>query len=164
MQKLNDIDWPQWKPKERATLLFIIQDGQALLIHKKRGLGAGNINAPGGRVEPGETPIQGAIREVQEELCITPHNVSHCGELYFQFVDSFSIHCTVFKADSYTGTPTETDEAIPHWCPLDKIPYDSMWEDDRYWVPLMLENKIFHGFFLFDSSRMLDHRIDLNQG
>ena len=47
--KFTAIDWTGWQPKERATLLFILRDGQALLIHKKRGLGAGKINAPGGR-------------------------------------------------------------------------------------------------------------------
>jgi len=138
----------------------VVRDGEVLLIHKKRGLGAGNINGPGGRLEPGETPRGAAIREVEEELCITPEAVSHCGELSFQFVDGLSIHCTVFRAESHTGTPQETDEAIPLWTPVDKIPYDKMWEDDRYWLPLMLENTPFTGLFLFDKHRMLDHRLE----
>jgi 8-oxo-dGTP diphosphatase len=161
METLQEINWTDWEPKERATLLFVIQGDKTLLIHKKRGLGAGNINAPGGRIEPGETPQQGAVREVEEELCITPHNVSLCGELSFQFTDEFSIHCTVYKADRYSGTPTETDEAKPHWCELDKIPYDSMWEDDRYWIPHMLNNTLFKGYFLFEKERMLEHRLEL---
>ena len=54
--------WLQWQPRERATLCFIIKDGEILLIRKKRGFGAGKINAPGGRIEPGELPIDCAIR------------------------------------------------------------------------------------------------------
>ncbi len=50
-----NVDWTTWEPKERATLLFVIKEGQILLIRKKRGLGAGKINGPGGRLEPGET-------------------------------------------------------------------------------------------------------------
>jgi len=164
MQTLNDIDWKRWAPQQRATLLFVIQDGQILLIHKKRGLGAGNINGPGGRLEPGETERQAAIREVEEELCIVPEGVTRCGELSFQFVDGLSIHCAVFRAESYRGTPTETDEAIPLWAALDAIPYDRMWEDDCYWIPLMLAGTPFTGFFLFDGPRMLDHRLETAEG
>ena len=160
MRKVSDIDWATWNPQQRATLLFVIRDGEVLLIHKKRGLGAGNINGPGGRLEPGETPLQAAIREVEEELCITPEDISHCGELSFQFVDGLSIHCTVFRAESFRGTPQETDEAIPLWTPVDQIPYDRMWADDRCWLPLMLDRTPFTGQFIFDDHRMVDYRID----
>ncbi len=161
MRTVDDIDWAHWVPRERATILFVIKDNQILLIHKKRGLGAGNINGPGGRLEPGETTREAAIREVEEELCITPEDVTHCGELSFQFLDGLSIHCTVFRAEGYRGTPSETDEAIPLWTSLDEIPYDRMWADDQYWIPLMLARQPFTGVFLFDESAMLDHRIDL---
>jgi len=35
--------------------LFVIRAGQMLLIHKKRGLGAGKINGPDGRLDLGES-------------------------------------------------------------------------------------------------------------
>ncbi|NBV86555.1 MAG: NUDIX hydrolase, partial [Verrucomicrobia bacterium] len=41
------MDWTRWLPSERANLCFIIKDRRVLLIRKKRGLGAGKINAPG---------------------------------------------------------------------------------------------------------------------
>jgi len=56
---LHDMDWDAWTPRQRATLVFIVRDGQVLLIHKKRGIGAGYINGVGGRLEPGETPFEG---------------------------------------------------------------------------------------------------------
>ena len=101
--KFSAIDWTTWAPKERATLMFILRDEQILLIHKKRGLGAGKINGPGGRREPGETPLAAAIRETQEEICVTPTGIQPAGELLFQFVDGFSIHGYVFTATGFTG-------------------------------------------------------------
>ena len=157
---LSDVDWPTWVPRERATLLFVIRDGQVLLIHKKKGLGAGKINGPGGRIEPGESPLQAAIREVEEELLVTPTGVHEAGELKFQFVDGFSIHGHVFTATDCVGEPQETDEAIPIWTPLDQIPYDRMWQDDHVWVPLMLEKKPFLGRFLFEDDTMLGYELD----
>ena len=74
-RSLEDVDWERWEPRQRATLLFVVRRDEILLIHKKRGLGAGKINGPGGRLEPGETPLACAIREVEEELCVTPEGV-----------------------------------------------------------------------------------------
>ena len=158
--RLEEIDWPNWTPKERATLLFIRRDRRILLIHKKRGLGAGKINGPGGRLDPGETPVQAAVREVQEELLITPTGVRAVGELRFQFADGFSIHGYVFTASGYDGEPQETGEAVPVWCDIDRLPYERMWADDRVWMPLLLAGKKFAGKFLFDGDTMLGHEIE----
>src|SRR5690606_39061541 len=65
---IDDLAEPAWTPRDRATLLFVRRGHQILLIRKKRGLGAGKINAPGGRIEPGETPEQAARRELLEEV------------------------------------------------------------------------------------------------
>ena len=50
----SPIDWTCWQGVIHATLMFIVKDGRILLIEKKRGLGAGKINGPGGKIDPGE--------------------------------------------------------------------------------------------------------------
>jgi 8-oxo-dGTP diphosphatase len=163
-RNLNEIDWAAWQPRERATLLFVVRDGQLLLILKKRGLGAGKINGPGGRIEPGETPQLAAVREVREELLVAPLDVRPSGELFFQFTDGLSLHVHVFKAHGCAGEPQETGEAAPLWVPQDAIPYDRMWQDDPHWLPLMLAERPFRGYFLFDGDRMLDWNVQLLEG
>jgi 8-oxo-dGTP diphosphatase len=153
------IDWTAWRPTERATLLFAIRGGEVLLIHKKTGLGAGKINGPGGRIEPGESDEAGAIREVEEELRVTPTGVRRAGDLYFQFRDGYALHGVVFTATGIEGVPTETPEAAPMWRPIDAIPYDEMWADDRLWFPLMLAGRGFRGWFVFEGDAMLDARV-----
>ena len=157
------IDWATWRAVDPATLLFVIDQPRqrALLIRKKRGLGAGKINAPGGRIEPGETAEQAAVREVHEEVCVTPQGVVEYGTLSFQFVDGYSLYVHVFRADACVGEPRETDEAIPMWVPLHALPYDEMWADDRLWVPHVLARRRFAGRFVFDGERMLDHALQL---
>ncbi len=162
-RSVADIDWASWTPVDLATLLFVVQDERVLLIRKKRGLGAGKINAPGGRLEPGETALAAAIREVQEELLIDARDVSHAGQHHFQFVDGYSMIVDVFRADAYDGVPTETDEAIPLWFGVDELPYDEMWEDDRLWVPLMLARRPFLGRYVFEDDAMLDYELDVDQ-
>ncbi len=159
-KRVDAIDWNDWKPVDRATLLFVIREGKILLIRKKRGLGAGKINGPGGRLEEGETPEQAAVREVEEELLVTPSEIRPAGELSFQFMDGHSIHVWVFTATECAGEAKETEEAVPLWTELDQIPYDEMWADDRIWVPLMLEGRSFSGRFVFDGDAMLDHQLE----
>jgi len=151
--------WKTWEPRERATLCFLIQDGQILLIRKKRGLGAGKINGPGGRIEPGEAPHECAVRETSEEVGLTPQNVQNRGELHFQFADGYSLHCAVFVAHEFTGELIETDEALPIWTPLDSIPYDEMWADDIHWLPGVIAGGTFRGYFHFDGEKMLSKHL-----
>ena len=158
-QRVASIDWASWEPEEVATLMFVVKSGRILLIRKKRGLGAGKINGPGGRVEPGETPRDCAIRETMEELCITPLNVRTAGELFFHAEDMPRIHGYIFTASDYNGEPTETDEAIPLWYPLEDIPYQEMWEDDHIWLPLVLAGHVIDGWFTFIRETMLDYKV-----
>ena len=160
MKRLEDVDWEGWVPEIVATILFVVRDGEILLIRKKRGLGAGKLVAPGGRLEPGETPLECAIREVQEELCITPFGIVARGVHDFQFVDGYSIRVFTFSAEGYRGEPTETDEAVPAWRSVDAIPYSEMWEDNRIWLPLMLCGIPFTGRYLFDEDVLLDYQLD----
>ncbi len=160
IRTLQDIDWENWAADDPATLVFVVKDERILLIRKKRGLGAGKINGPGGRLEPGESPLEGAVREVQEELRITPLGLRFAGEHSFQFVDGYSIHVHVFIASDYEGTPVETDEAVPLWFPLDEIPYDEMWVDDRLWIPHLLKGVGFSGRYIFDGDEMLDYELE----
>jgi 8-oxo-dGTP diphosphatase len=163
-QEPSPVDWESWVPVVPATLMFIIRDGQVLLIVKKRGLGAGKINGPGGKIDPGETPLACAIRETQEELEITPLNPIKLGELWFSMGDIPDILCHVYRSDDFTGTPTETDEAIPVWAKAEEIPYDRMWADDRLWLPLLLAGTPFLGRFVFEGDAMLWSQVELIPG
>jgi len=161
MRRLDDIDWADWSAVDTATLVFIVRDGRVLLIRKKRGLGAGKINGPGGRLDPGETLEACAVREVEEELRVTPLDLEQLGEHRFQFVDGYSIHVFVYRAEALRGKPVETDEAIPLWFPTDDLPFEEMWEDDPMWLPLVLEGRRFRGRYIFDGDRMVDHELEV---
>ena len=157
----DKIDWSTWDPNMHATLLFILKGKEVLLIHKKTGLGAGKINAPGGKIEKGESPEQAAVREVREEIKVEVDSPKEMGILRFQFVNDecLALHCTVFCASDFQGNPSETVEAKPFWCDFDKIPYERMWADDAFWLPGMLAGKKFDGEFVFDGELMLWHSL-----
>lgn len=148
-----------WTPDLTGTLLFIHLDDQVLLIHKKRGHGAGLINGPGGKLEPGETPLQCAIRETREETGVTPIDPQLMGT--FRFVDLVQQQWLgyIFVAHACEGNAIETAEGLPWWAPVAQLPFERMWPDDRFWLPRILAGEQLEGEFLFDDGRLLTHRL-----
>ena len=155
VEELRNVDWANWPAEMPATLVFVVDGDRVLLIEKQRGIGAGKVNGPGGKIDPGETPYECAVREVEEELCITVKDARKMGELFFDMSTMPNIHCHVFVANAYEGTPTATAEAIPMWTPIAEIPYDRMWDDDQFWLPQMLSGQQFIGKFIFDDETIL---------
>lgn len=158
----GDFAWrDDWQPDIRATLMFVVREGKILMIRKKRGIGAGKINGPGGKIDPGETALQCAVRETEEELCIRVLDPVKMGELSFSFQcgSTPEIHGHVFMASGYEGEPEETEEAIPLWLPVEEIPYDEMWDDDRYWLPHMIEGKKFKARFIFQGEKVVGREV-----
>ena len=98
---------------------------------------------------------------MQEELRVTPTGVQPRGELAFQFVDGYALFVYVFSAEGCEGEPQETDEAVPIWTPLDALPFDQMWADDRLWFPHLLSDQPFRGHFLFDGDTLLGYTLSL---
>jgi len=130
---------------KHVTLLFLRRDNQILLAMKKRGFGVGKWNGVGGKVEPGETYEQGATRECQEEIGVTPLSLQAVGELHFFDVPDVEHYCHVYVTEAWNGEPLESEEMRPQWFDTDAIPYAQMWPDDERWLPLLLAGKQFQG-------------------
>ena len=145
---------------EHAVLCFVLQENHILLMRKKRGLGRGKINGPGGRLEPGESYYDAAVRETEEELGITPRKLREAAHLTFVFTDGYTLEARAFVALAYEGELVETDEGEPMWFSFSEIPYDEMWADDRLWLPQVIAGGYLRGRFVFDGDTMLDGAVE----
>lgn len=147
--------WAGWAPGIHATLLFVTRGGEVLLIDKKTGIGAGKVNGPGGKIEPGETPEEAICREADEELSIRPTGVRKMAEVSFRMSDMPDIHCHVFVGETFEGEPRESREATPRWTAIEDIPWERMWEDDRHWLPQVLAGEVICARFIFEGETLL---------
>ncbi len=161
---VDQVPWDLWEPTERCTLTYLFDGDDVLLIEKKRGMGTGYINAPGGHIELEETKYEAAVREAKEETGLDMSDLREMGTLYFQFKDGIRMIGYVFFAYKHEGTLiSECDETKPFWCPVKDLDYSRMWEDDRLWLPVALAGKKFEGYFLFDDLKLLDSRVVIEE-
>ncbi len=118
---------------------------QVLLGRKKTGFGAGKWVGLGGHVEDGEKPVMAAVREVEEEsgLIVRPDELAHMAAITFLFParPAWDQTADVFATAAYLGEPAESEEIAPRWFAVDDLPLDGMWDDARYWLPLVLAGR-----------------------
>ena len=142
-----------------AVIVHIIRNGEILLHYKKRGHGRGKWNGAGGKIEEGETPLLCAMREAMEEMGVEVKNLEKMGEIKFYDVygEDWLVH--IFRGE-IEDEPKESDESYPKWFSIESIPYDEMWEDDRYWLPLVINGIKFYAKFWFEGESMRKFKIE----
>ena len=147
-----------------TTLCLLKKENKILLAMKKRGFGEGKYNGVGGKIEGGETPDDAMIRETKEEILVTPTKYEKVGiiefdEFYKGQKEKVMFH--LYVASEWQGEPTESDEMKPEWFDIQSIPYDKMFPDDKYWLPLILEGRKIKAYFDFDEEwNLLGKKID----
>jgi len=151
------------------TLCYIIDDKKLLMLKKSAELfGGGKWNGLGGKIGVGESPEQGCIREVYEESGLHVSNLKYHGVLKFWFGDTSEplIVCYVFSTKSFDGQIREGQEGILRWIDFDEVPYEEMWEDDRHWLPMLMEGKSISGEFYFnlEGTKLLKHKLEVSVG
>lgn len=145
------------------TLCIVYKYPEMLLGMKKRGFGAEKWNGFGGKLEDGENIEEAAKREIKEEAGIAINKLEKFGIITFEFKNNPEMpEVHIFRAKEFSGEPVETEEMKPQWFDIKNIPYDSMWPDDRFWMPLFLEGKKFRGKFLFDDyNKIIKHDLEI---
>ncbi len=152
---------------KKATLVFFVKDNQILLAMKKRGFGAGYYNGAGGKPEPGETIEQTAARECREEVGLNPLKLEKVADIDFYFgpredKSPDNLTAVVFLSTKWEGEVVESEEMLPKWFNIDDIPYEDMWPDDKYWLPLVLIGRKVKASFIFgENDTILDQELEI---
>lgn len=137
---------------------------EVLLGLKRTGLGAGLRVGLGGKLEPGESARQAAVREIAEEsgIVVRPQDLLELGSLRYEFPHrpAWSQHSTAFIVREFSGEAQETEEITPAWFPLDAPPLDRMWHDARFWLPRLLTGERIDETYVFgpDNATVAERR------
>ncbi|MBI4458412.1 8-oxo-dGTP diphosphatase [Candidatus Uhrbacteria bacterium] len=139
--------------KKVVTLCVVRRGNQVLLGFKKRGFLAGKWNGFGGKVQPGETVLAAAARELKEEAGISCRSFVHRGIVCFhEEVPNTVFEMHVFEGTDIEGEPVESEEMRPQWFPVAVLPYEGMSPDDKHWMPVFFTGNKFRGDFYYDGT------------
>ena len=149
-----------------ATLCLLIKNNPAkeiLLAMKKRGFGIGKWNGVGGKIDSkkgDKSIVDAAIRETKEEIGVEIRNPEKVALLRFRFPynKDWDQDVHVFLTKNWEGEPKESEEMLPKWFKINEIPYKEMWDDDRFWLPYVLEGKKVDADFIFKEGEIIDKR------
>lgn len=136
-----------------VTLCFLVRDNQILLAMKKRGFGKGRWNGYGGKPITGEDLEDTAVREMREEsgVVIDKNTLEKVTEIDFFFSKKpeWDQRVHTYFVREWKGEPLETEEMKPQWFNVNEIPYDSMWPEDKLWIPSILRREKLRGRIVF---------------
>jgi 8-oxo-dGTP diphosphatase len=112
-------------PFLRYTLCFLVRNREVLLIHRRRSPNRGLWNGIGGHLEPGETALQGMLREIREETGCLLNSARFAGLLTWDGFETPPGGLAIFTAQAPTGCEVgETDEGELAWKPFEFL-YES---------------------------------------
>ncbi|MDE0583427.1 8-oxo-dGTP diphosphatase [Planococcus sp. A6] len=108
----------------KYTLCLIRNGDKILLLNREKSPQMGMWNGVGEKIEPGETPLESAIRETFEETGIRLTDMLHAGNVLFTN-ESSRQGMYLFMADlpetQVLATPLGTREGILDWKSIDWI-------------------------------------------
>ncbi len=148
-----------------ATLAYIVCNNEVLLLFRNKKVDdfhEGKYVGIGGRLEPGETPLECILREIGEETgyILKPEEIEFRGYIYFD-----EIHRNKMNEDLpaynwlvfiyFVQVKDKIDFMNPEgelsWFQITEIPYEHMWAGDKIFTPKILETKeIFEAHFDYD--------------
>jgi 8-oxo-dGTP diphosphatase len=155
-----------------ATLVYVLSPDRerVLMLHRNKrddDIHFGKYNGLGGKVEPDEDVVSGAIREVHEESGLTATAIALRGTVSWPGFgpDGQDWFGFVFRVNAFTGTPHEGNaEGTLEWISIGTLPSLPMWESDHEWLPMVFDDdpRTFHGAMPYYDGKMVSwsyHRV-----
>lgn len=134
-----------------TTLCYIEQDGCYLMMHrisKKNDLNKGKWVGVGGHFLEGESPEECLLREVKEETGLTLTAYRFRGIVTFVSDQWGCEYMHLYTADAFAEGPDQIrledcPEGVLRWIPKSQVPQLPLWEGDRIFLKLLLEEQHF---------------------
>ena len=125
----------------RARSEVIVMDGNKILVDKTKNRGGLGYTFPGGGIDPGESFIQNARRECEEEALIIPKRIHYVNIAWMMNYTSSIMHdgaisfvCVAEKSSNFKGKVSTDDK--------DEFADNSIWIDYRRLVNLAPPHKV----------------------
>ena len=129
-----------------TTLCYIEKENKYLMLHRTSKKKDGNKDkwiGVGGHFEEGESPEECLLREVKEETGLELTSYQFRGIVTFISDEWPDEYMCLYTADKYTGDIGNCDEGELVWVEKGKIMNLNIWEGDKIFLKLLIENQPF---------------------
>jgi 8-oxo-dGTP diphosphatase len=148
-----------------ATLCYLRHDSRTLMIHRvKRAedIHVGKWNGLGGKLEPGESPEECVIREVQEESGLAIRAPRLRGLLTFAGFKGDDWYVFVYTAEEFSGELAENEEGFLEWIPDAQLESLPLWPSDHIFFPWLCQEKFFSAKFVYAGEEMREYSVEFH--
>jgi 8-oxo-dGTP diphosphatase len=148
-----------------ATLCYVVdrRTNSTLMIFrnkKKNDYHQGKWNGLGGKFNPGESPEECAIREIEEESGLKVSAVKMRGFITFPLFDGVDDwYVFLFTADKFSGDLIASPEGELKWIPVDELQKLNLWDGDKIFLKWLFEDKFFSAKFIYDEGKYNRHEV-----
>ncbi len=120
-----------------VTAGIIEQDGKVLIARRKPGKHmGGKWEFPGGKIEPGETPEQSLVRELEEELCVRADVGGFLCHARYEG-DDISLELLVYRVLRIVGEPVLREHEEIRWVAPRELALFDLADSDRKVVEVL---------------------------
>lgn len=151
-----------------ATLCYLRQARKTLMVHrvkKENDMHAGKWNGLGGKLEPGETPEECAVREVFEESGLRMVNPTLKGLLTFPaFSEYEDWYAFVFVAYEFDGELVDSPEGVLRWIDDKELLNLDLWPGDKIFLQWLDQPGFFSGKFVYRQGELFDYQVVFYNG
>ena len=146
-----------------GTLVYLKRNGKTLMLHrvkKEQDFHEGKWNGLGGKLDPGETPEECAIREVKEESGLDLKALKLRGIITFPLFDQVDDwYVYLFTGTEFSGDLIDSPEGDLQWIDNDKLLDLNLWEGDYIFLKWIEQERFFSGKFVYEEKQLVDHSV-----
>ncbi len=129
-------------------------------VKKQNDYHQGKWNGLGGKLEPGESPEECAIREVYEESGLQCRNPRLRGMITFPAFDEVDDwYVFLFTLPEWEGRLIDSPEGHLAWIDNDKLLDLNLWPGDRVFIPWLFQPRLFSAKFVYEKGVFQSYQV-----
>ena len=125
------------------TNMVMVTDKDGRMLVQERVKSWKGISFPGGHVEPGESFVDSAIREIREETGLEIRNLKPCGVIHWAHNRNFNRYIVfLYKTSDYSGDLLpETEEGRVFFATYDEIKSMNLSSNFANYLPMFMSEE-----------------------
>lgn len=131
-------DVPEQRP---STLCYLVVNDRLLMLRRRKEPFSNHWTAPGGKLEPGETPLEAIQREMKEETGLHVSGLTLRAICSERGGEAYDWLLFVFMATAFQGEVEPSDEGELKWLPIAELDRWPLPDVDRKIMQYVLDGK-----------------------